>query len=125
MARSLFAMGWSLASTVAKLKRWHQRPMPETATTNVEMTCLQGLAEGLSIVCKSMAATCRSADSPWLMWSQHCEAWEATVPGLIKHPRDPNVCADGQPDHILDAVRMALLWWRAKYRIGQSTFRVW
>ena len=36
------------------------------------------------------------------MWSQHCEAWEATVPGLIKHPRDPNVCADGQPDHILD-----------------------
>jgi len=30
-----------------------------------------------------------------------------------------------EADHILDAVRMALLWWRAKYRIGKSTFRVW
>ena len=38
-------MGWSLASTVAKLKPCHQMPMPGTATTNVEMTCLQGLAD--------------------------------------------------------------------------------
>ena len=38
-------MGWSLASTVAKLKRCQQTPMPGTATTNVEMTCLQGLAD--------------------------------------------------------------------------------
>jgi len=30
--------------------------------------------------------------------------------GLIKHTRDPNVCADSQPDHILDAVRMGLIW---------------
>ena len=45
MARSLLGMGWSLASTVAKLKPCHQMPMPGTATTNVEMTCLQGLAD--------------------------------------------------------------------------------
>ena len=32
-------------STVAKLKRCHQMPMPGSATTNVEMTCLQGLAD--------------------------------------------------------------------------------
>ena len=38
-------MGWSLASTLAKLKRCHRMPMPGTATTNVEMTCLQGLAD--------------------------------------------------------------------------------
>ena len=40
-----FRMVWSLASTVAKLKRCHQMPMPGTAMTNVEMTCLQGLAD--------------------------------------------------------------------------------
>jgi len=45
VARSLLGMGWSLASTVAKLKPCHQMPMPGTATTNVEMTCLQGLAD--------------------------------------------------------------------------------
>ena len=38
-------MGWSLASTLAKLERCHQMPMPGTATTNVEMTGLQGLAD--------------------------------------------------------------------------------
>ena len=38
-------MAWSLASTLAKLKPCHQMPMPGTATTNVEMTCLQGLAD--------------------------------------------------------------------------------
>ena len=45
MARSLFGMGSSLASTVAKLKPCHQMPMPGTATTNVEMRCLQGQAD--------------------------------------------------------------------------------
>ena len=44
MARTLFGMVWRLASTVAKLKRCQQTPMPGTSTTNVEMTCLQGLA---------------------------------------------------------------------------------
>ena len=83
------------------------------------------LAEGLSIVRSAMAATGKNSDAPWLMWSQHCEAWEATVPGLVKHPRDPNVCADGQPDHILDAVRMGILWWRSKYKSGSSNYRVW
>ncbi len=38
-------MVWNLASTVAKLKCCQQTPMPGTATTNVEMTCLQGLAD--------------------------------------------------------------------------------
>ena len=45
MARSLFGMGWSLAVTVAKLERCQQMPMPGSSTTNVEMTCLQGLAD--------------------------------------------------------------------------------
>ena len=53
------------------------------------------LAEGLSIVRSAMAATGRAPDSPWLMWSQHCEAWEATVPGLIKRPRDPTSAPTG------------------------------
>ena len=47
-------MGWSLPSTVAKLKLWHQRPMRGTATANVEMTCLQGLAD------------LESLEGPWL-----------------------------------------------------------
>ena len=34
-----------MASTVAKLKRCDQTPMSGTATTNVEMTGLQGLAD--------------------------------------------------------------------------------
>ena len=38
-------MVWSLASTVAKLKRCHQMPMPGTTTSHVELTCLQGLAD--------------------------------------------------------------------------------
>ena len=38
-------MWWSLATTVAKLKLLQQAPMPGTATTNVEMTCLQGQAD--------------------------------------------------------------------------------
>ena len=41
----MIGMAWSLASTPAKLKRCQQTPMPGTATTNVEMTCLQGLAD--------------------------------------------------------------------------------
>ena len=45
VARSFFAMGWSLAIAVAKLGRCQQTPMPGSATTNVEMTCLQGLAD--------------------------------------------------------------------------------
>ena len=38
-------MGWSQATTVAKLKLLQQTPMRGTGTTNVEMTCLQGLAD--------------------------------------------------------------------------------
>ncbi len=38
-------MGWSLTSTVTKLERCQQTPMPGTATTNVEMARLQGLAD--------------------------------------------------------------------------------
>ena len=45
MARSLLGMRWSLASTVAKLKPCHQMPMPGTVTTDVELTCLQSLAD--------------------------------------------------------------------------------
>ena len=45
MSGNAGSMEWSLASTVAKLERCQQMPMPGSATTNVEMTCLQGLAD--------------------------------------------------------------------------------
>ena len=60
-------MGWSLATTVAKLKLLQQAPMPGTDTTKVEMTCLQDLADlemlegpwldGLATGAPEMAAT--------------------------------------------------------------------
>ena len=78
------------------------------------------LAEGLSLVRSMMAASGRDVDDPWLQWSQYCHAWEATVPGLVKHPNDPNKCAEGQPDHILDAVRMAVMWWKGKWKVGRG-----
>ncbi|WP_186501151.1 hypothetical protein [Synechococcus sp. A15-60] len=40
-----FVVNALVVSTAAKLKRCQQTPMPGTATTNVEMTCLQGLAD--------------------------------------------------------------------------------
>ena len=40
-----FVVNALVVSTASKLKRCQQTPMPGTATTNVEMTCLQGLAE--------------------------------------------------------------------------------
>ena len=43
--RSLIDMTQSLASTIAKVKCCHPMPMSGIATTNVEMTRLQGLAD--------------------------------------------------------------------------------
>ena len=40
-----FVVNALVVSTASKLKRCQQTPMPGTATTNVEMTCLQGLAD--------------------------------------------------------------------------------
>ena len=40
-----FVVNALVVSTAAKLKRCQQTPMPGTATTNVEMTCLQGQAD--------------------------------------------------------------------------------
>ena len=70
-----FRMVWSLASNVAKLKRCHQMPMPGTATTNVEMTCLQGLAE------------LERLEGPWLeeMASGYPESVSITLRLLLAH----------------------------------------
>ena len=45
VARFWFGMRWSLASTVAKLRRCQQTPMPESTTSCVGLTCLHGLAD--------------------------------------------------------------------------------
>ena len=70
-----FRMVWSLASTVAKLKRCHQMPMPGTATTNVEMSCLKGLAD------------LERLEGPWLetMASGEPEVAATTVRLLLAH----------------------------------------
>ena len=75
VARSLFGMAWSLASTVAKLKRFQQMPMPGTATTNVEMTCLLGLAD------------LERLESPWLdgLATSAPEVAATTVRLLLAH----------------------------------------
>ena len=75
MARSLLGIGWSLASTVAKLKPCHQLPMPGTAMPHVEMTCLQGLAD------------LERLEGPWLetMASGEPEVAATTVRLLLAH----------------------------------------
>ena len=82
-------------------------------------------AVGLSVLRNMLAATDVDPSRPWLLWSPACEGWEATVPSLPKHPRDPEVIADGVPNHALDAVRMGVSWYQRKWPTGPSNFRLW
>ena len=76
------------------------------------------MASGLSVMRGMMAATKKDAEAPWLMWSPACQGWEATIPSLAKHPRDPDLLADGQSDHAADAGRYAVALYQRRWATG-------
>jgi hypothetical protein len=81
---------------------------------------------GLQKLCNRMQATRRDETQPWLLWSPACEGWEATVPSISRHPRDPETIADGAIDHALDAVRYGVTWYSAAAGNGHVTgFRIY
>ncbi|KZR93109.1 Terminase-like family protein [Synechococcus sp. MIT S9509] len=81
-------------------------------------------ASGLSVMRNMMAATDKDPSRPWLLWSPACEGWEATIPSLPRHPRDPEVIADGVPNHSCDAARMGIMWYQRKWPVGKGP-RFW
>lgn len=69
----------------------------------------QKMSSGLAVMRSMMHAAGRDAERPWLMWSPACVGWEATVPTLPRHPRDPELIVDsGAPDHAADACRYGI-----------------
>jgi hypothetical protein len=81
---------------------------------------------GLAMMRNRMAATRKDYTSPWLLWSPACAGWEATVPGLPRHPRDPELIADGtNQDHAADAVRYGVSWYEARWLCGSTNVEVW
>ena len=90
--RSLIDMTQSLASTIAKVKCCHPMPMSGIATTNVEMTCLQGLADlerlegpwldGLVIGDPEVAATTVRLLLAHLTWNSKRLLGEMVLDGL-------------------------------------------
>ena len=86
---------------------------------------MQREAVGLSVLRNMLSATGKDEGRPWLQWSPACAGWEATVPTLPKHPRDPEVIADGCANHALDAVRMGVSWYQRRWKTGGSDFRLW
>ena len=82
------------------------------------------MVAGLAMMRNRLMATRRDAKHPWLLWSPACAGWEATVPGIPRHPRDPDVIADGCTDHAADAVRYAVSWYEARWLCGGTDFRV-
>jgi hypothetical protein len=79
---------------------------------------MQREAVGLSVLRNMLSATGKDPSRPWLQWSPACAGWEATVPSLPKHPRDPEVIADGCANHSLDAVRMGVSWYQRRWKTG-------
>ena len=82
------------------------------------------MASGLSVMRSMMASTKKNVEHPWLLWSTSCPGWEATVPSLAKHPRDPELLADGQPDHALDAARYGVTYYQRR-GTARTGFRVY
>jgi hypothetical protein len=80
---------------------------------------------GWAMLRNRMMATRKDYSSPWLLWSPACQAWEATVPGIPRHPRDPETIADGCVDHAADAARYGISWYEARWKTGNTNFRVW
>jgi hypothetical protein len=68
-----------------------------------------------------LAATGIDYTAPWLQWSTRCAGWEATVPTLPRHARDPETLADGCADHAADAARYAITWWSSKWATGRAS----
>ena len=85
---------------------------------------MQREAVGLSVLRNMLSASDKDPSRPWLLWSPACAGWEATVPSLPKHPRDPEVIADGCANHALDAVRMGVSWYQRRYKCGPGP-RLW
>ncbi len=83
------------------------------------------VAVGWNMVRNRLHATRRDQTQPWLLWSPACEGFEATVPSLPRHPRDPETVADGCCDHAADAVRYATTWYQARPKCGPTNFRVY
>jgi hypothetical protein len=79
------------------------------------------VAAGLQKLRNRMHATRRGETQPWLLWSPACEGWEATVPSIPRHPRDPETIADGAIDHALDAVRYGVTWYGSSANNGHVT----
>ena len=82
-------------------------------------------AGGLGMVKSRMAASRKNYNSPWLLWTHRCAGWEATIPSLAKDINRPELVANGQPNHALDAVRYATTFYGGKGNPGQSNYRVW
>lgn len=81
--------------------------------------------EGLVLVANRMRAARKDHTSPWLLWSPRCSGWEATIPTIQRHPRDPETIADGAIAHGLDAARYGIAWWQQRWATGQTAVRVW
>ncbi|WP_156796658.1 hypothetical protein [Cyanobium sp. PCC 7001] len=82
---------------------------------------------GLQMLRNRMHAARRDETQPWLLWSPVCEGFEATVPSIPRHPRDPETIADGAIDHALDAVRYGVCWYAGSNRSESATtsFRIY
>ena len=78
------------------------------------------MASGLSVMRSMMAATRKDSEVPWLLWSTSCPGWEATVPTLPKHPRDPELIADACPDHACDAARYGVMLYQRRFKVGRG-----
>jgi hypothetical protein len=83
------------------------------------------MVSGLAMMRNRMAATKKDYQSPWLLWSPACAAFEATVPGVPRHPRDPETIAPGAIDHVADACRYGLTWYEARYLTGNTNLHLW
>jgi hypothetical protein len=81
--------------------------------------------DGLAMLRNRMRAAQVDHTAPWLLWSPRCEGWEASVPTLPRHPRDPEAIGDGAADHALDAVRYGVAWYAGRWITGPSGFRVY
>jgi len=82
------------------------------------------MVSGLAMLRNRMMATRKDYKHPWLLWSTACQGWEATVPGIPRHPRDPEIIADGCTDHAADAVRYGVAWYQALWKTGNSNFHL-
>lgn len=80
---------------------------------------------GLVMLKNRMLASQKDWTQPWLLWSQVCEGWEATIPSISRHPRDPETIADTAVNHALDAARYAVAYFHSRWKTGSGSIRLW